>query len=201
MTLKRGRTVHPKTGELRVALRKCLSHARPWSGTIYRFATVQHANRANLLSGAGSRRHGGRWNPPGMFNCVYGSLDPHAAMEESFASFTAFGIPPEKARPRVFVAVTLKLYPVLDITATTVLKSLRLTEEELRAVDWQDAQTRGEEALTQAIGRLAWEEKLEALIVPSARQIGSLNLVLFPGRRRRGSSWKIQGARDLPRSQ
>jgi hypothetical protein len=49
-----------------------------------------------------------------------------------------------------------------------------------------------------AIGRIAWEEKLEGMLVPSARELDGTNLALFPGRRRKGSSWRIQGARDLP---
>jgi hypothetical protein len=74
-----------------------------------------------------------------------------------------------------------------------------VTENELIATDWISIQDAGEEALTQAIGRIAWEVRLEGLLVPSARVAGAGNLVLFPGRRRKGSSWKIQGARDLPK--
>jgi hypothetical protein len=73
------------------------------------------------------------------------------------------------------------------------------TRKELAAVDWESEQEAGNEALTQAIGRLAFEEELEALIVPSSRVVGGKNLVLFPGRRIAGSSWKISGAKQLPK--
>lgn len=191
--------VHPKTPQLRAGFRKCLSLAGPWQGAIYRFAEVEYANRADLLTGAGSRRNGGRWNPPGRFNCVYGALEPVTAQEESFATCDKFGIPRSKSTPKVQVAVTLDLQHVLDITPNDVLRILGVTRRELAAVDWEADQDAGNEALTQAIGRLAFHESLEALIVPSSRVVGGKNLVLFPGRRVAGSSWKISGAKQLPK--
>ncbi len=193
-----GMTVHPKNARLHAGLRRLLMFARPWNGAIFRNTSVAYANRADLLSGVGSRQHGGRWNPPGRFNCVYGSLDPHTALEEAFAASDRYGIPRSKARPRVQVAIVLELQLVLDLTPNASLRALGTSKSELKLVDWEMEQEGGNEALTQAIGRLAWEEKLEGLIVPSSRVHHGKNLVLFPGRRRRGSSWKIQGGRDLP---
>jgi RES domain-containing protein len=188
---------YPRSNLIQARMRQCLALAGPWSGSIFRFATVRYANRTDFLAGLGSKKYGGRWNPPGLFNCVYGSLEPQTALEESLATFLAYGIPLDRARPRVLASVSLKLHVVLDLTTVSSLRILRVTRKHLSTLDWAIEQARGVEALTQAIGRLAWEEKLEALIVPSARASGT-NLVLFPGRRRRGSSWKIQGARDLP---
>jgi RES domain-containing protein len=190
---------HPRTEELRASLQRCLPLATKWSGTVYRFVTVRYAARSDLLSGVGSRNVGGRWNPPGLFNCIYGSLDPHTALAESIGSHELFGIRPEESRPRVFVALDLKLQYVLDGTQTQVLSHLGITTAELVDADWKAIQSRGEEPLSQTIGRLCWEAKLEALIVPSARREAGANMALFPGRRQRGSSWKIHGARDLPR--
>lgn len=178
-------------------MQRCLALAGPWSGTAFRFATIQYANRADFLSGAGSGKRGGRWNPPGAFHCVYGSLDPQTALDESNASFTAYGIPLDQARPRILASVQLKLQSVLDLTSNDCLRILRTSRKQLVTLDWEAEQDHGREALTQAIGRIAWEAALEAIIVPSARADG-LNLALFPSRRRRGSSWKIRGARDLP---
>jgi RES domain-containing protein len=131
-----------------------------------------------------------------MFACVYGSLAANVAQEEAFASIDRYGIPRDQIGPRVQVAVRLR--GVLDLTEQNALSRLGLTKRRLTQCDWQRDQDRGEEALTQCIGRLAWEQRIEALIVPS-RQLAGHNIVLFPGRRRRGSSWRIQGARDLPR--
>jgi RES domain-containing protein len=192
-------SIHPESERLKAGLRRCLELAGLWDGSMFRFASVRFANRVDLMSGEGARIDGGRWNPPGKFACVYGSLTADVAQEEAFASIDRYGIARDQIGPRVQVAVRLRLQAVLDLTEQTALSRLKLTKVRLARCDWQSAQERGQEALTQCIGRLAWEERLEALIVPSRRVTGASNIVLFPGRRRRGSSWRIQGARDLPR--
>lgn len=189
---------HPKTKQLKSGLKKLLSSARPWEGAIYRFVEVGYSNRDDLVSGAGARKHGGRWNPP-RFNCVYGSLDPTTAQEESYAAYDKYGIPRSKMSPRVRVAINLKLQHVLDLSTPAALKTLGVSRKELAAVDWEAEMNAGDEALTQAIGRLAFDEELEGIIVPSSRTVGGKNLVLFPGRRLAGSSWKIAGAKELPK--
>jgi RES domain-containing protein len=190
--------LHPNSKQLKSGLKKLLPSAGRWEGAIYRFAEVGYANKDDLLSGAGARKHGGRWNPP-RFNCVYGSLDPTTAQEESFATHDKYGIPRSKMTPRVRVATNLKLQRVLDLSSPTALKTLGVTRKQLAAVDWEAEMDAGDEALTQAIGRLAFDEELEGIIVPSSRTVGGKNLVLFPGRRLAGSSWKIAGARELPK--
>ena len=154
--------VHPKNSQLRAGLKKCMALAGTWQGAIYRFAEVEYANRGDLLSGAGSRHDGGRWNPPGRFNCVYGALEPATAQEESFATYDKYGIPRSQSTPRVQVAINLDLQHVLDITSNATLKILGTTRKELAAVDWESEQDAGDEALTQAIGHLAFEAELEA---------------------------------------
>jgi len=162
--------LHPRSSELAAALKNCLTWAEAWEGTAYRFVTLQYANRQDLLSGAGSRRNGARWNPPGEFNVIYGSLDPETAMAESLGTFSAFGVPPEKARPRVFVAIQLKLQAVLDLTTAQAGATHRIEFKQLAKENWQDLQNRGDESLSQAIGRTCWELRLEAILVPSFRK-------------------------------
>lgn len=189
--------VYPFNDELRRGIHSVLPLAGAWEGPAYRFTSLPYASRGDLVSGAGSRLNGGRWNPPGHFNCVYTSLDPHTALEESYAAMDKYGISRSKARPRVQVAITLRLQLVLDVTPSAILRKIGVTRSELNQIDWEEDQRAGRESLTQAIGRLAWLERLEGIIVPSSRAKGK-NLVLFPGRRLRGSSWRISGARDLP---
>lgn len=190
---------HPNSAQIAARLATLLSAAKSWEGTIYRFVTVPYSNRHDLLSGAGSRLHGGRWNPAGKFNVVYGSLTPATAIVESLGTYSAFGVPPEKARPRVFAAVRLRLQSVLDLRDPQTLAELGLTTAAIAHDDWQALQDQGRESLTQAIGRIAWEAKLEGILVPSARQPGGSNLAIFPSRRLPGSFWRIVGARDLPK--
>lgn len=190
---------HPNTDTIRRQVQQCRPLAVPWAGTFYRASTIEYANRHDLLAGVGSREAGGRWSPPDLFNAVYGCLEPETAMSEALANFRQFGIPVSQAMPLVFVAVVVKTQAVLDVTAVPVQRRLGVTTRRMMAVDWQQSQDHGDEALTQAIGRIAWEEQLEGLLVPSARRRGQQNIVLFPSRRRRGSSWKIQRVRDLPK--
>ena len=160
---------------------------------------MEYANRHDLLAGVGSRTLGGRWTPPGQFRAVYGCLEPETAMAESLANYRELGIPVSQTMPLVFIAVVVKVQEVLDLTAGRVQARLGISTRKMIAVHWQSQQDRGDESLTQALGRVAWEEKLEGILVPSARRRGAMNIVLFPSRRRRGSSWRVQRVRDLPK--
>jgi RES domain-containing protein len=180
-------------------MRKLIDAAKPWSGTWYRAITAEYANRQDLLAGVGSRMTGGRWNALGSFNAVYGCLEPETAMAEALANYRGYGIPVSEAMPLVFVAVAVELQAALDLTDRESQRVLGVSARAMRSAPWRVLQGRGQEALTQALGRIAWEERLEGILVPSARVAGAVNIVLFPGRRRAGSSWRIQRARMLPR--
>ncbi|MCU0692803.1 MAG: RES family NAD+ phosphorylase [Polyangiaceae bacterium] len=104
-----------------------------------------------------------------------------------------------EAMPLVFVAVAVELQAVVDLTDREMQRILGVTARVMRSTPWRALQEQGPEALTQALGRIAWEERLEGILVPSARAAGAVNVVLFPARRRAGSSWRIQRARLLPR--
>jgi len=65
--------------------------ASPWSGEVFRSATPRYARAGDMVTGLGSARMGGRWNPPGSFPTVYASLEPEAAMSESLAAFRYYG--------------------------------------------------------------------------------------------------------------
>lgn len=171
-----------------------------WQGTFYRATTIEYSNRRDLLSGLGSRLAGARWTPPGLFAAVYGCLEPETAMSEALANYREFGIPLSQAMPLVFVAVTVETQAVLDLTNRDVQRILGVTTRRMVSTPWQRVQERGDEALTQCLGRLAWEASLEGILVPSARVKGATNIVLFPNRRRKGASWKIQRSRSLPKT-
>ena len=52
----------------------------------------------------------------------------------------------------------------------------------MRAEDWKAIQNRGEEALTQALGRACWQAGIEGILVPSAPSPKGVNAVFFPDR-------------------
>jgi hypothetical protein len=66
------------------------------------------------------------------------------------------------------------------------------------AADWQESQERGQESLSQAIGRLAWERRLDGLLVPSAAdRPRGVNLVAYPDHASAGWA-EIYNVEELP---
>jgi RES domain-containing protein len=142
---------------------------------------VAYANRDDLLTGAGAKRDGARWNPPDSVATVYTSLEMQTATEEALSHHRYFGFAVETALPRVMVAIRVSLRRVLNLTDPRPRSALGITRGRLTAEDWRAANARGEEALTQAVGRLAWENGWEGLLVSSSADPGGVNLIVFPG--------------------
>ena len=178
-------------------LRRTVGICTPWSGVIYRAVGIEYANRRDLISGLGSKVHGARWTPKGSFPAVYGSLDSHSAFLETMATGRRYGIPADQRMPLVIVAVDVRVQRLLDLTTVVLRKRLKLSPTSL-AEDWEASQRRGLESYTQAIGRLAYELGIQALLVPSFRVKGGTNLIAFPDAIARGSL-RIQNVKKLPR--
>ena len=192
---------HPESDRLAKALAKCLPHASPWKGEFFRSASPRYANKDDLITGTGSKMAGARWNPPGAFRTVYGSLDVETAVAEALAHFRHFGLPVSKAMPRVIVALEGKLQRVLDLTDAPTRRVLGVSTRRLLDEPWREEQKKKREALTQVIGRLAFEANLEALLVASAARRGGVNLILFPANLDTPKSWlRILNKDELPRS-
>jgi len=170
---------------------------------MYRSATPRYAGSADVTSGFGARKHGGRWNPPGPFAAVYGSSSPETALAESLANFRYYGIPVADALPRSILALSVRLDRMLDLTDPKVRSPLRVTRRAMRQERWREAQDRGEEALTQAIGRAAFDAGFDGLRAPSAADAAGWNLVVFPLRAGKDAI-RLQdgvqdgGSRELP---
>src|SRR5438046_1650682 len=107
---------HPSSQRLARSLLRCMGHGIPWSGCVYRSSSIAYANRDDLVTGAGSKSAGGRWNTPGAFAAVYTSLDPHTALDEVLAHFRHYRLPMESAMPRVIVSLQIHLRRILDLT-------------------------------------------------------------------------------------
>jgi filamentous hemagglutinin len=112
---------------------------------------------------------------------VYTSLDIQTAMAEALAHHRYYGFAIEKAWPRVLVSIQVRLQRVLALTGRRVSRALGVTRDQLIGEDWRACNGGGEEALTQANGRLAWKAEWEGLVLPSAANPGGVNLVVFPG--------------------
>ncbi|MHB1421753.1 MAG: RES family NAD+ phosphorylase [Gemmataceae bacterium] len=141
---------------------------------------VDYANQDDLLSGDGSLKHGGRYNPKGAFRVIYGSLELDTATAELLAHHRRQGRPDPEADVFPFVAVSLEaeVERLLDLTNATVRRTLKVRKKDLVG-DWQSMQDLGQEALTQALGRMGHAASYQGLLVPSAAKPGGRNVVLF----------------------
>jgi len=148
-----------------------------------------------MLTGEGSRRNGGRWNPPSSFATVYVAYSDVTALAESKANHIYYGLNPADALPRVIVAVDVRLAKVLDVADAAARKALEVSATRMRRDDWRASNRRGAESLTQAIGRAAYECSLEGLIAPACD--GGKNLVWFPGNMHTSSRATIRNAHKL----
>lgn len=172
---------HSASARLTQALARATRLKRSWAGVVFRSASLRYANRDDFLTGVGARASGARWNPPGSFAALYTSVEPDTAVIESLAHHKYYSLPVEEALPRVLAAIRVVLQIVLDLTDLRVRRALRLNRETLMTDDWREQNKHGEESLTQAIGRIAWETEWEGMLVPSASANGKVNLIVFPG--------------------
>ncbi len=151
------------------------------------------------MTGAGARAAGGRWNPRASFNAVYASLDVETALAEALAHCRYYGFTISKAMPRVLVALDAKIERVLDLRDGVTRRGLGISERRMLDEPWREEQKKGREALTQAIGRLAFEAEIQGLLVPSPALKGGANLVLFPANFDPPRSWlRIINRGELP---
>ena len=162
---------------------------------VFRCSEPAYANERDLLTGEGSRRYGGRWNPPASFATVYAAFADTTALAEAKANHRYYGLDPGDALPRTIVALEIRLAKILDLTDGSVCKSLGVSATRMRNDDWRMGNRRGDESLTQAIGRAAYQTSLEGLIVPACD--GGKNLVWFPGNLRGTSKVAIRNPHKL----
>ena len=176
--------------------KRCFS---PWEGIAFRAAHLEFARVAKILDGLGALRFGGRWSAPGRFRAVNLSLSQETAIQECRANGAYYKFPPIDLRPRIVVAVRLRLENVIDLVRRNgVAKQSGLRLGELLADDWRKFNDAGQESQSQALGRAAYDLGAAALLVPSVRAPGGANIVLFP-ELMPGSDWEILGQEDLPK--
>jgi RES domain-containing protein len=189
---------NPTFDQLKARMTRLFSNSSAFSATVYRSCTPKYANVSDLVTGEGSRRHGGRWNPVGMA-VVYASLTPETAMVESLAHYRYYGIGLEQAMPRTFVSMTVNLDTVLDFRQGIVRRSLQVSEERILSVDWRKEIRDGREPITQTISRAALVAGFEGMIVPSAADPKHHNLLVFSANFGRNDKIQVLDADRLPR--
>lgn len=175
----------------------CRSLAVEFNDVAFRFVGVKYANEDDLLSGVGAGRYGRRWNPMKM-DAIYASLSPETATKECYQEFAKYGFTESNIRPRVMVAIKIKVHNLLDLTDAKRRRGIGFSLKELVEEDWDAIQKTGEESWTQAIGRGCYVAGFEGLIVPSAADGKGKNIVIFPDKISESSSAVIIGKEELP---
>ena len=175
-----------------------VAKAVPLQETVFRAVGTNYANTRDLLSGEGTKFYGGRWTSPGSFATVHASLDVETALAECLGTRQHYGVVLAERLPITLVAIDVQLHKLIDLIDESVLVALDMTRQRLLRCRWRESMEKGCEALTQAIGRIAFEEGLEGLLVPSAQVRKGKNLVVFPDNLYRRSSLSIRNAEKLP---
>jgi RES domain-containing protein len=119
--------------------------------------------------GDGARGTGGRFNPPGSFPVIYGSLSRAAAGAEFRSMTRRHPIGIENLLPRHLYRFRVKSKSALDLRLPTVRDALDLPDMESAAVHL---------AYTQLIGELAHDLGIGLIIAPSS--MGHAIAAIFP---------------------
>jgi RES domain-containing protein len=171
---------------------------KPWNGDAFRATLPKWMSRPYRLTGIGAALTGGRWSSQNLIPAVYFSTTAATVAVEADAEAIRLGWPPGSLRPQTRVPFHLALQSVVDLTDAAVLRALHLSRRDLVQCDWQTGQLVGREALTQAVGRAAFETYAEGLVAPSARLRGGINVVVFPSHVKPGSLIIAHDEQNIP---
>lgn len=169
--------------------------ARPAThdGYCYRATKPRFGNARDALSGQGSQYAAGRYHAQGAFLIVYSSGTPEGAIWEFTHTARVSSLYVADLMPITMLSARVRLISVLDLIDPAVRHALGVTAADLQSADWV---TSRDEALTQTIGRLAFEAGFEAILVPSDGGSPNLNIMLtnlLPG-----STLQIINENELP---
>jgi RES domain-containing protein len=148
-----------------------------WNGVTFRSIELQYAKAADILSGAGSLKFGGRWNAPDSFPVIYSSTRPGTAVEEAYQLAAEFDLKRADLRPRLTCGIEWELSSVLDLTKTGLPSWIELakwSQEDYRAIN-----DRGFESVCQAFGRTVRSLGAAGILSASAYVDGGVNLMVF----------------------
>lgn len=189
---------HPKFSDFFDALKANPGCFSVWAGVGFKTALPRYACPPYVLTGAGALLAGGRWNTQGLMPAVYLSADAQTVAAEADQQNHRNHWQLPGLLPQTRVVFNLRLQKVLDVTAPDSLQLLHVGVGKLTGCDWRAEQQAGNESLTQAIGRAAFENMAEGILVPSAQRSGGRNLVLFPGNRQVGSIVELLHPGEVP---
>ena len=160
----------------------CLAHrsmSRAVNGKYFRVAGPRHTSAAAIVSGIGGYMANGRWCRRRITRLLYLSEAPETAMAESNEHARHYNLPLWEQMPKVTVAIRIEAGAVLDLVDPVLGAALPFELASLMDADWRVDNSRGEESLTQALGRAAFAAGFDGLRVPSKPDPKGVNLVVF----------------------
>jgi RES domain-containing protein len=171
---------------------------------VYRVVEIPFSAPEIALNGRGALVGGGRYNPRKAsdfpvivadkdaellragFSTTYVAEDEDTAHVEAFSHFSrlheAFEIPERfelYLKQNKIVTAILDCESLIDFTNPDVLRAIRYNTGDVD-VEWRLTQERGEESLSQAIGRAAFATHIEAIRYRSVRHTDGINVAVFP---------------------
>lgn len=174
---------------------------RPFSGTVYRVIGSRHLR--SPLASAGSKLHGGRFNPPGRFEVLYTALAADTALvEREGILLTAAAIKLVRGvRTAVLLRIECRLTSILDLADERIRRQLRIPLVDLLGpwLPWNfpvrsDAVDQPEThvAPSQLIGVSVYaSRRFEAILAPSSKDPAGRCLAIMPERLHASSSVSV----------
>jgi RES domain-containing protein len=173
-------TPHPQFLQFYGSLAPAAGLLTTWNGLVFRSSLPRYVSEPYRFTGTGSALAGGRWNVKGLMPAVYFSTTAETVAAEADAKANRYGWTVGSMRPQTRIGVQLQLTAVFDLTTPANLAAFGLQPADLTDCDWQVEQAADREALTQALARAVFERSGEGLVVPSARQPGGINVIVYP---------------------
>lgn len=153
--------------------------AEPLEGHFFRSVAFRFFHPDDVISGEGTRLHGGRFAPVGI-PAVYGSADEETAMREVAARKSALG-----GRRQIEIGEYPRMTYILSIATTRNLDLTAALNASLMSVIEKCLMPNSHEA-SQQIASLWIGARIESVIFPSATGFGK-NVVVYPGNASPGS--------------
>jgi RES domain-containing protein len=102
----------------RVAIKRWIGHAAPTQGVYFRSVEYRYMDPSKVLSGAGTRKYGGRFAPVGTRAVYLSATDSGASKEVTARKARLGGVAQINTDryPRVVYAVVVDLKKVLDLS-------------------------------------------------------------------------------------
>lgn len=180
---------HPDYQAIHDRLQKLRTRNKALSFEAYRMVNPKYTKSADIVSGQGGLNAAGRWNLRGQFCCTYLSKEPETSLQEALAVPRRKNLPDAKALPRTMVCVDVAISKVLDLTDGKTRQRLQFGQDRIRDTTWWLDNYGNTEAITQALGRAAFNLGYEGMITYSAAdQPKGINFVIFPDNFQAGSS-------------